>query len=64
LKTITIKVEIVGVDCNVSPTLLRKEKRLKTLYWRSPTLLREVKRGELHAIYRDLKFLVSTHQKQ
>ena len=43
--TLAIKVEIVGVDCNVSPTLLMKEKRSRKLYLRSPTLLRKVKSG-------------------
>jgi hypothetical protein len=32
----------VGVNCNVSPTLLMKEKRSVKLYLRSPTLLREM----------------------
>jgi uncharacterized membrane protein len=32
---------IIGVDCNVSPTLLMKKKKARKLYWR--ILLREVK---------------------
>jgi hypothetical protein len=37
---------IVGVDCNVSLILLmKKKKRSKKLYLRSPTLLREVNGG-------------------
>jgi hypothetical protein len=40
-----VDVHFVGIDCNVSPTLLRKEKRSRKLYRRSPTLLREVKMG-------------------
>jgi hypothetical protein len=34
---------IVGVDRNVSPTLLMKEERLRKLYLRSLTFLKEVK---------------------
>jgi hypothetical protein len=53
----------VGVDCNVSLTLLMKEKMCQANYiWEVSHCLEKWMVGELNAIYKDLNFLLSTHQ--